>query len=117
MATLNFSINQNQVVWDQWFNRQLEGVDTEAIKTKKVSLAQYKPILKELEATTGKGFSQVSTTDLETFVKATNKQDKINHLRGFLIASATAGIVNLSKDVLAWLIPDMYKDLVSLLLK
>ena len=119
MATLNFSINQNQSVWESWFEEMMDikSLDADKVKAKRVSLSQYKPIVKELEAYTNKPFNELTVNDLNTFVQQTTKQDKINHLRGFLITIATKEIEALSKDVLAWLIPDMYKDLVSLILK
>ena len=109
-----FKIEINQVAWNT-FKDTRDGDKTD--KNIMMATRQYKPILIKLEEYTNKSFDQITVCEIEAFLLEGTNMTKKNHINGFYMATATAGIFKFSKDILAWMMPTQYKEIVSLLLK
>lgn len=86
---------------------------------KKTSYNQYKPVLLALdEYLDGSSFETVTADTLnQFFIDNPDKKDRENHLRGIFISVITRGDLNVSKDVLLWLIPEDYKKIVEMIME
>ena len=123
MAEKKFLLSENQKIWDLYYNGSLEkwtednkalvnDVFEQALNKKKMSLAQYKPIVLSFEQYIKKPFNNITVVDIEEFSKHTEKQNKLNHLNAFLLTSITNGsIVTNNLELLIWLLPETYRKL------
>lgn len=127
MAEKKFTREENQRVWDSYYNNIME-VWTEENKEltneaflekfnkKKISLLQYKPVAIAFEQYIGKSFDDITETDIEIFAENTDKKSKLAHLNSFLLTSVTNGYIkNKDSKFLISLLPKEYKVLGKML--
>lgn len=87
-------------------------------RRKKMSVLQYKPILLEFEEFVGKSFNDVTTQDMEKFIKVTTKTNKINHFNAFFRDCVSSEIIkNRDKNFLIGLLPEVYRSIGKMLAK
>ena len=88
MAEKKFLLSDNQKIWDLYYNGSLEkwieenqtlasDVFEKELSKKKMSLAQYKPIVLSFEQYIKKPFNNIIVADIEEFSKHTEKQSKL----------------------------------------
>lgn len=123
MAEKKFLLSENQRIWNQYYNGSLEkwtednkalanDVFEKEFSKKKMSLAQYKPVVLSFEQYVKKPFSNITVVDIEEFSKQTEKQSKLNHLNAFLLAGITNGsIATNNLELLIGLLPEAYRKL------
>lgn len=123
MAVKNFLLNENQKVWDSYYNSILESwkeenreLDNEkfveGFNKKKISVLQYKPITVEFESYINKSFNNITVADIEDFARDTTKKSKLSHLNAFLLAGVTSGNIECNDTkVLICLLPEAYRKL------
>ena len=123
MAVKNFTLAENQAVWDSYYNNILNAWTEEnqnrsdkdfldGVNKKKISVLQYKPVALCFEQFTGKSFDSVTAQDIEAFADHTDKKSKLAHLNAFLLVSVTNGYIkNTDTDFLISLLPKEYKSI------
>ena len=104
-----FTIESNQKLWDAYENGQLEA------GRNITSLRQYKPAVLAIEKMYSTNIDSLSADQIDSFIKS-NTIKNTSNIRGFLITCVNEGLVNIGKDVIAYLIPVEYKTLVKMLL-
>lgn len=127
MAEKKFAREENQRVWDSYYNN-IMAVWTEENKEltneaflekfnkKKISLLQYKPVAIAFEQYIGKSFNDITEADIEMFVENTDKKSKMAHLNAFLLTSVSNGYIkNKDSKFLISLLPKEYKVLGKML--
>ena len=105
-----FTIESNQQLWDAYESGQMEA------GRNITSLRQYKPAVLAIEKMYTNDITTLSADQIDTFIKS-NVIKNTSNIRGFLITCINEGLIEVGKDVIAYLIPVEYKTLVSLLLK
>ena len=105
-----FTIESNQQLWDAYESGQMEA------GRNITSLRQYKPAVLAIEKMYSNDIATLSADQIDTFIKS-NVIKNTSNIRGFLITCINEGLIEVGKDVIAYLIPVEYKTLVSLLLK
>lgn len=115
MAVKNFILEENQTVWEAYYNNAMRGFteeNPEEYAKKKVSLAQYKCGVIAFEQYIKKPFAEITVADIETFTERTDKKNKLAHLNAFLVVSITNGSIKVSDiGVLIALLPEAYRNL------
>ena len=115
MAVKNFILEENQAVWDAYYNNAMKDVSTEnpeELAKKKVSLAQYKCGVIAFEQYIGKSFDNITAKDMEEFAEHTDKKNKLAHVNAFLLASVSNGYINnIDTEFLISLLPKEYKKI------
>ena len=115
MAVKNFLLEENQAIWDAYYNNAMTGFseeNPEEYAKKKVSLAQYKCGVVAFEQYIKKSFHNITTTDIEAFTEHTDKKNKLAHLNAFLFASISNGYIdNTDTEFLISLLPKEYRTL------
>lgn len=115
MAVKNFLIEENQAIWDEYYNNAMKGFSEEnpnEYAKKKVSLAQYKCGVIAFEQYIQKPFAETTAMDIKTYSEATDKKNKLAHLNAFLIASVSNGYINnTDTEFLISLLPKEYRQI------
>lgn len=129
MAEKKFTREENQAVWNSYYNNIMEvwteenkGLSNEEFlekfNKKKISLLQYKPVAIAFEQYIGKSFDDITADDIEVFAENTDKKSKLNHLNAFLLTSVSNGYIkNKDSKFLISLLPKEYKTLGKMLVE
>lgn len=107
--TKNFNHLENQNLWNLYEQEKL------AEGSPQISISQYKPACLALEKFIDGTFDNITAKQLDQFIQG-NMIKNTSHIRGFLLTVITKGFLTVSKDVLAYLIPQEYKKIVELLI-
>lgn len=100
------------------YNIPIEKITPYYIKfiKKKQSLQQYKPIILEFEKFIQKSFNDIKIKDIEEFSQITKKQNKLNHLNGYLLHCVCDGTLKTKdEEFLMSLLPNVYRKLVQII--
>lgn len=101
-----FNIEENQTVWNNYLELKLsEG-------RPQTSINQYKPVLMALEKEFNKSFSDVTVSEIESFLEARQGKNA-NHLNGFYVTCIGNGWISVENDMILHLLPVEYKQMVS----
>ena len=115
MAVKNFLLEENQAIWDAYYNNAMIGFseeNPEEYAKKKVSLAQYKCGVVAFEQYIKKSFHNITITDIEAFMEHTDKKNKLAHLNAFLLVSISNGYIdNTDTEFLIALLPKEYRKI------
>jgi len=110
MAFKPFSIPENQNLWNQY----AEQVTAQGRNPS--SLAQYKPALINLEELTSKPLNAITAADLQ-LLDSERQGRNMAHVRAFFTHCINAGWIPADKNLIVYLVPDEYKQLVVKLLQ
>ena len=110
MAVKPFKLPENQTLWDMYAEQVTEQGRNPS------SLAQYKPALIHLEDMTSKPLSAITVEDLQLLDEARQGRN-MAHARAFLTHSINAGWIPADKDLIVYLVPEEYRQLVCRLLQ
>lgn len=116
MGLKNFNVEENQKVWDTYYEHQLQGLEGGNYDKKKVSVNQYKPIVLDIDGYYNKPFSELTGKEINDYMKVTTKVNRENHLRGFFVTCLNNKIINMKKSAMLWVIPSDYRYIARLLI-
>lgn len=110
MAFKPFRIPENQTIWNQY----AEQVTAEGRNPS--SLAQYKPILLQLEEQTNKPLTAITADDLR-LLDINREGRNMSHARAFFTHCINAGWIPADKNLIVYIVPEEYKQLVCKLMQ
>ena len=110
MAFKPFNLPENQTLWNMYADQVTAQGRTPS------SLAQYKPVLINLEELTNKPLSAITAAELQQ-LDAAREGRNMAHARAFFTHCINAGWMPADKNLIVYLVPEEYKQLVCKLLQ